>query len=139
MTSRIASILLLVLALSWSVMAQSSSPMREGMWEVNSTLNIPGMGDAPPMKHQQCITAAQIKDPEAALPKMDNNCKISNSKLNGSTATYTLTCTQPTEVTGTGEIKYAGSDSYTGTLKLDSGGASFTLNYEAHRVGDCPK
>jgi len=139
MRSRMTPSLLLVLTLSWTAMAQSSSPMREGLWEVNSTLNIPGMGEAPPMKHQQCITAAQIKDPEAALPKMDNNCRISNYKLNGSTATYTLTCTQPTEVTASGEIKYSGSDAYTGTLTLDSGGTTFGLTYEAHRVGDCPK
>ena len=108
---------------------------------LNSTLNIPGMPEgAPPMKHQQCVTAAMIKDPQSAMPKMDNDCKVSNFKLQNNTATYTMTCTQPTEVTATGEIKYSGTDAYTGTLTLSGGGGqTFTLSYDAKRIGDCPK
>jgi Protein of unknown function (DUF3617) len=133
------STVMLMLGLSWSVMAQDSSPMREGMWEINSKLNIPGMGDGVPMKHQQCITAAMIKDPQAAIPKMGNDCKVSNYRLAANTATYTLTCTNPTDIVGNGEIKYAGPDSYTGTLTLGAQGASYTLTYEAKRTGDCSK
>jgi hypothetical protein len=140
MKMRFRSAALLLLGTSWAVFAQGSSPMREGMWEINSKLVIPGMGEAPPMKHQQCVTAAMIKDPQSALPKMDNNdCKISDFKLEADTATYTMTCTQPTAVTATGEIKYSGSDAYTGTLKLDGAGQAFMLSYDAKRIGDCPK
>ena len=139
MRMRFSSAVLLVLGVSWTVFAQTSSPMREGMWEVNSKLMIPGMGDAPPMKHQQCVTSAMIKDPQSAIPKMDNDCKISDFKLAGNTATYTMTCTQPTQVTATGEIKYSGTDAYTGTLKLDGAGQSFTLSYDAKRIGECAK
>jgi hypothetical protein len=140
MNMRFSSAALLVLGLSLNLMAQGSSPMREGMWEVNTKLVIPGMPEAPPMKHQQCVTAANIKDPESTMPKMDSNdCKITNFKLNGNTATYTLTCTQPTDVTAAGEIKYSGSDSYTGTLTLNGGGMAVTLSYDAKRIGDCAK
>jgi hypothetical protein len=139
MKMRFNSIVLLMLGVSWTVLAQSSSPMREGMWEVNSKLIIPGMGEAPPMKHQQCITAAMIKDPQSAIPKMENDCKISNYKLEANTATYTMTCSQPTTVTAAGEIRYSGSDSYTGTLKLDGAGQTFNLTYDAKRIGDCAK
>ena len=66
MRVRFSWMLLLTLCLSWTATAQSSSPMREGMWEVNTKMNIPGMGEMPPMKHQQCITAAMIKDPQSA-------------------------------------------------------------------------
>ena len=139
MKVRISSVAILTLALSWAALAQSSSPMREGMWEVNSKLNIPGMEGLPPMKQQQCITPAMIKDPQLAIPKIDNDCKISDYKLEASTATYTLTCTQPAAVTATGEIKYSGTDAYTGTLKIEGAGQVFTVTYDAKRTGDCAK
>lgn len=139
MNLRLSSIVLLTLGLSWTAMAQSSSPMREGVWEVNTKMNIPGMGDTPPMKHQQCITAAMIKDPQSAIPKIDNDCKVSNYKLHDNTASYTLTCTKPAEVTASGEIKYSGSDAYTGTLTLVGQGMTYVLTYDAKRIGDCPK
>jgi Protein of unknown function (DUF3617) len=139
MKAELGSAVILALALSWSLLAQASSPMREGMWEVNSKLNIPGMGDGVPMKHQQCVTAAMIKDPQSAIPKMDNDCKVSNYKLADNVATYTLTCTSPAEIVGNGEIRYSGPDAYTGTLTLGGQGASFVLSYEAKRIGDCPK
>jgi hypothetical protein len=140
MKMRFRSAVLLTLGLSWTVMAQGSSPMREGMWEVTTKIQLPGLEGAPPMKSQQCVTAANIKDPESTMPKMDSNdCKMTNFKLSSDRATYTLTCTQPTEVTGNGEIKYSGSDSYTGTLTLNGGGMAVTLNYDAKRLGDCAK
>src|SRR4051794_32996250 len=133
MKPRFYSCVLLAIAMSWAVAAQSSSPMREGMWEVDSKVSIPGVGEMPPMKHQQCITAAMIKDPQSAIPKMDNDCKISGYKLQGNTASYTMTCTQPTEVTATGEMKYSGTDAYTGTLSLTGGGQNFLVSYDAKR------
>jgi hypothetical protein len=140
MNFRFRSAVLLAFGMSWTVLAQSSSPMREGMWEVTTKMVLPGMGEAPPMKHQQCVTAANIRDPESTMPKMDSNdCKMVNFKLSGSTATYTLACTQPTEITALGEIKYAGTDAYTGTLTVNGGAMSITLSYDAKRVGDCPK
>jgi hypothetical protein len=140
MNMRFSSTVVLVIGLSWSVMAQGASPMREGMWEVTTKLGIPGMEGAAPIKSQQCITAENIKDPVSTMPKMDSNdCKLTNFKLSGDKATYTLTCTQPTEVTGNGEIKYSGSDSYTGTLTLNGGGMAIPLNYDAKRIGDCAK
>jgi uncharacterized protein DUF3617 len=139
MRIHLGSTLMLALGLSWAVIGQSSSPMREGMWEVNSKLSFPGMGEGMPMKHQQCVTAAMIKDPQSAIPKMDNDCKVSNYKLAANVATYTLTCASPVEIVGNGEIRYAGPNAYTGTLTLGGQGASYTLSYEAKRIGDCPE
>jgi Protein of unknown function (DUF3617) len=139
MNRRISSAALLAASMAWTVFAQSSSPMREGLWEIHSKLNMPGVGEMPPMTHQQCITAAMIKDPQSALPKMDNDCKISNYKLLNNTATYTLTCTQPMELTAAGEIKYSGSDAYTGTVTIQGQGMSYVLAYDAKRIRDCDK
>ena len=86
MNTRFSWILLLILGLTWTALAQSS-PMREGSWEVTITMNVPGMGEAPPLKQTQCITAAMVKDPQSAVPKGpssgNNDCKITDYKLAG--------------------------------------------------------
>ena len=141
MKTRFSSVVLFVVGLSWAVTAQSSSPMREGNWEVSAKMNIPGMGEAPPMKQTQCVTAAMLKDPNSAMPKGPGvDCKVTDYKLAANTATYKVTCTQPAPITALGEMKNAGSDSYTGTLTMNMGdGQTLALSIEGKRVGDCQK
>jgi hypothetical protein len=140
MKMRFRSAVLLTLGLSWTVMAQGSSPMREGNWEVAMKVNLPGIEGAAPMKQTQCVTAAMLKDPASAMPSgPGGDCKITDYKLSNNTATYKLTCTQPFPINGTGEMNYAGSDAYTGTLTVDMGGQNLVMNIEAKRLGDCAK
>jgi hypothetical protein len=134
------SAVLLVLGLAWTVLAQGSSPMREGLWEISAKINIPGLEGAPPMKQTQCVTAAMLKDPSSAMPSgPGSDCKISDYKLENNVATYKLACTQPAPITGVGELKYAGTDAYTGTLSVDLSGQTLVMNLDAKRLGDCPK
>src|SRR5262249_6538011 len=135
MKIRSGSALILALGIASSVLAQSSSPIHEGLWEVSSKLTVPGMGEGIPMKSQQCITPAMIKDPQSAIPKMGADCKLSNYKLEAAVATYTLTCTTPMAMTANGEIRYAGPDAYTGTLTMV--GQDVSLSFDAKRIGDC--
>jgi hypothetical protein len=143
MKVRISPVVLLVFGLAWTAVAQSGSPMREGKWEVLTRMSLPGMEGAPPMKHEQCITAAMIKDPQWAIRTGpgggDNDCTVTNYKLGSNSATYTMSCSMPMAISGTGEIKYAGSEAYTGTFVMDAGGQKITLSYDAKRVGDCAK
>ena len=141
MKPRVTSIVLLTLSLSWTLLAQSSSPMREGNWETAMKINMPGMGmDMPPVKQTQCITAAMIKDPQGAIPKGpgQGDCTVTNYKLTGNSATYTMTCKEP-PMTGEGEMKYVGTDAYTGTLKIDMGGQAMTISFDSKRIGECAK
>ena len=141
MKMRFSSAVLLVLGLSWTVMAQGTSPMREGNWEVAMKLNIPGMEGAPPMKQTQCVTAAMLKDPASAMPSGPGggDCKVTDYKFADNTATYKVTCTQPAPLRMSGELKYAGTDAYTGTITVDMGGQNMVMNIDAKRIGDCPK
>ena len=142
MNRRFSSTILLTLALTWTALAQSQSPMREGNWEATTKINMPGMPtEMPPMKHVQCLTAADIKNPQGSLPPGPggSDCKVSNYKYSGNTATYTMVCTTPTPMTAVGEMKYSGTDAYTGTIVMDTGGQKMTVSYDAKRIGDCPK
>lgn len=140
MKMRVGPVLLLTLALSWTALAQGSSPMREGNWEVAMKINLPGMEGAPAVKQTQCVTAAMLKDPSTAVPSgPGSDCKISDYKLANNVATYKLACTQPAPINATGELKYAGTDAYTGTLTIDMGGQNMVFNLDAKRLGDCAK
>jgi hypothetical protein len=141
MKMRFGSAALLLLGLSLNLMAQASSPMREGSWEVAIKVNFPGMEGAPPMKQTQCVTAAMLKDPASAVPSGpgSGDCKITDYQLSNNVATYKLACKQPVPLNGTGEMKYSGTDAYVGTLTMDMGGQSLTMNIDAKRIGDCAK
>ena len=141
MKSRAVPLTLLTLALSWSVLAQTASPMREGNWETTMKMVLPGIDmEMPPMKQAQCVTAAMIKDPQSAMPKGpgQGDCQVTNYKLSGSTATYTMACKEP-PMTAEGEMKYSGTDAYTGVLKINMNGQMMNITYDAKRIGDCPK
>ena len=132
----------LVLGLTWTALAQMQSPMREGNWEVTMKMSMPGMAtELPPLKQTQCVTAEMIKDPMASVPKGPGggDCKVSDYKFTANTATYTMVCTKPAPMTAVGEMKYSGTDAYTGTLVVDSGGQKMSMAYDAKRLGDCPK
>ncbi len=140
MNARFSSVALLAVTLSYTVLAQTQSPMRPGNWEVSMKMNMGGM-EMPPMKQTQCITAEMLKDPQSAIPKGpgSGDCKMSDYKFTASTATYKMVCTKPQPVTMVGEMKYSGTDAYIGTVQMDMNGQKVSMNMDAKRVGDCPK
>ena len=139
MRFRSSSAALLTLALSWTVLAQTASPIRPGNWEVMMTMSMPGM-EMPPMKQTHCVTPEMVKDPQASIPKGPGgaDCKMSDYKLSASSATYKMTCTKPTEMTMVGEMKYTGTDAYTGVVNMESGGQKMSMSFDAKRIGECP-
>ena len=142
MSVRFSSIALLTLALSWTVLAQQS-PMRPGNWEVIMKMSMPGM-EMPPMKQTQCVTQEMLKDPQSAIPRGPNSqgandCKMSDYKMTGSTASYKMVCTKPQAMTMVGEMKYSGTDAYVGTVQMDMSGQKVSMTMDAKRVGDCTK
>jgi hypothetical protein len=104
-------------------------------------MGLPGIDmEMPPLKQTQCVTAAMIKDPQSAMPKGpgQGDCRVTNYKLSGSTATYTMECKEP-PMTAEGEMKYSGTDAYTGVLKVNMNGQMMNITYDSKRIGDCPK
>ena len=142
MNRRLSSTVLLALVLSWTALAQTQPPMREGNWEVTMKMSMAGINmELPETKQTHCVTADMIKDPQGAVPKGigGSDCKVSDYKFAGSTATYTVACTTPAPVTAVGQTKYNGAEAYTGTLSMDSNGQKMSIAYDAKRIGDCPK
>lgn len=140
MNVRFSSVALLTVALSYTALAQTQSPMRAGNWEVTTKMNMAGM-DMPPTKHTQCVTQEMLKDPQSSIPKGPGggDCKMSDYTFTSNTATYKMVCTKPQAMTMVGEMKYSGTDSYTGTMQMEMSGQKVTMSMDAKRIGDCPK
>lgn len=140
-----------IVALSVAVFAQGSR--RDGKWEVTMQMEIPGMPAGrgmPPMSVTQCITKEQAEDPQKMVPQppqrggQESDCKVSDFKTTGNKVTWTVKCTTPQVVDGTGEVTYSG-DTYDGAMTTNitmaRGGQStpmqMTTKVHGKRVGDC--
>ena len=144
-----------------SATALAQGPRRDGNWEIKMTVDMAGMPNMPAgmqmpaITTTQCITKEMLGDPKNTLPGappmgrggqrgggMPDNCKMSDYKMEGNTATFSMKCDPPNQMTMSGQFVY-GTDSYEGTMKMDAdrGGQPMSMNikYTAKRLGDCTK
>ncbi|MBI5441876.1 MAG: DUF3617 family protein [Deltaproteobacteria bacterium] len=116
--------------------APAAAPnMQEGLWEITSSIDMPGMPMKMPsttMKH--CYTKEDVRE-SRTLPEGDKNCKMTDLKQTGNKVTWKVDCKG--EGSGEGEMVYKG-DSYTGTIKVKAQGTTIVTRYDAKRVGACP-
>ena len=115
--------------------AASGPNMKEGLWEITSTMKMQGM-NMPSHTHTQCITKNDFV-PKSSQPGQE--CTISDYKIEGNTVTWTLKCsTQGGEMNGTGRITYMG-DSFEGTMNMTmpGSGAGVTTHMTGRRIGEC--
>lgn len=118
--------------------AGSKPNIQEGLWEITSTMSMPGM-QMPPMVHQQCLSEKDLV-PQSKQPGQD--CKITDVKVVGDTVSWKISCTgQGGDMKGTGTTTYKGS-SFDGTMTMTMGGPSgttVTMKMSGRRIGKCNK
>ena len=142
---RLVPVIVLALFATAAVIAQSG--MRPGQWETTTQMqmaNMPAGFQMPSMKNTVCITPDQAKDPANAVPRQagrgrggKDDCKVSDYKTTGNTVTWSMACTSPDKVTGTGEMTFSGDDSYTSTMKMVMAQGEMTMKTTGKRLGDC--
>lgn len=115
--------------------------MQEGLWEISSAVEVPGMPMAmPPTTIQHCFTKSDVADKQKILPINDGKCELQDYKQDGNKATWKMQCRGEMAMKGTGEITYHG-DSYQGKMIMEMGGAGqggqVIQKYSAKRIGDC--
>ncbi len=125
-------VLLSALSISF---AGSGPNMQEGLWEITTKMEMPGMPmSMPAMKHTQCITKENFV-PQSSQPNQE--CKITENKVDGDTVTWTMECDAPEgKIRAIGEIIYNG-DSFKGTIKMTMQGVDMTQHLSGRRIGDC--
>ncbi len=113
--------------------------IREGMWEITSKMEMPGMPMAMPattIKH--CYTKAEVKDQKKVI-STDKNCTVTDLKSSGNKVTWKMKCTGQHPGTFSGETVFSG-DSYDSTMKMESSGGkggTMTMKTKGKRVGNC--
>ena len=139
------SVIALAMLATVAVIAQAT--MRPGQWEITSQMQMPNMPagfQMPAMTMMQCITPEQAKDPASTVPRQSgrgrgnkDDCKVSDYKTSGNTVTWSMACTSPDKMTATGEMTFAGEDSYTSTMKMVMAQGEMTMKMTGKRTGDC--
>lgn len=127
-----------------TAVALAQSPVRPGRWEVTMQMQMPNSPvQLPEMKTTRCVTPEEAKDPSKSLPTgpegrggQKSDCKMSDYKMTGNTATWKMVCTSPQPMTSTGEMTFT-EDSYNGTMKVDMQQGQMTMKMAGKRVGDC--
>jgi hypothetical protein len=133
------------LALIATAALVAQSPMRPGLWEITTQMQMPNMPvQMPETKLQQCVSPDQAKDPVNTVPRgpdagrggRKDDCKVADYKVSGDKVAWTMACTTPNKLTSTGEMTFSG-DSYTGTMKMLMAQGEMTMKMSGKRVGDC--
>lgn len=126
----------LLTCLSTSI-AGSGPNMEEGKWEVTTRMEMPGMSmSMPAVTSTQCLTK---KDFVPQGSQQGQECKVTNTKVDGNTVTWTVKCSgQGGEMTGTGRMTYSGS-SFKGTIEMTMTQSNMKMisHMTGHRIGDC--
>jgi hypothetical protein len=126
----------LLTSLSTSI-AASGPNMQEGKWEVTTRMEMPGMSmSMPAVTSTQCLTK---KDFVPQGSQQGQECKVTNTKVDGNTVTWTVKCSgQGGEMIGTGKMTYSGS-SFKGTIEMTMAQSNTKMisHINGHRIGDC--
>lgn len=134
---RIASILLIVTLTVFASTFATAAGMKEGLWEITTTTEMPGMPiTPPPMTVTHCYTKEDVKN-QRVVPKQDGNCTIRDMKTTGSKTSWNMVCTGENSGKGSGEITFKGDSAYEGSQKFTTRGMTVTSRYKAKRIGNC--
>ncbi len=107
--------------------------MDEGLWEITSTVNAPGMAGKS-FTHTTCLTK------EKAVPQTaQSGCTVKDVKIQGNTVSWTVVC-QEGMSTSKGKVTYAGTTMdgvFESTVK--TGGQTMTMKntIKGKRIGPC--
>ena len=133
-------ILAVLVLVSMPATILATDGIREGMWEITSKMEIPGMPmEMPPTTVNHCYTKEDVKDQKNVISR-DKNCTVTDFKSSGNKVSWKMVCTGKNAGTFSGETMFSG-DSYESVMKMQSDGAkggSMDMKVKGKRVGSCP-
>lgn len=128
---------LLVLAFA-ATAAQAASEMKDGLWEISTTMEMPGLPfQPPPTTMTHCYGKEDVKDLKQFVPSQDADCKVTDLKTSGNKVSYRVNCTGKNAFKGEGEVTLKGDSAYEGVMKMNMEGLDMTTRYRAKRIGPC--
>ena len=116
-------------------------PIEPGLWEMNSTMNMPMMPQPRVTTTTECIEKSEISMDDMGGEEMDPNCKFETAQIDVSTIKWSFDC--PVEGgTSHGEWEAtSGGDTVTGeglmTVSFQGQTMEMTMNWTGRRIGAC--
>jgi hypothetical protein len=127
--------LLAGVALCLPTTVPAAEMMKPGLWEITTSMEMPGLPfQPPPQAMRHCYTAQEVK--EQPVPK-DSNCKITDLKSSAGKVNWKMECKGEMAGKREGKIVYQGDSAYAGWTKMQTQGMTMSTKYKAKRVGDC--
>ncbi|MBU0681047.1 MAG: DUF3617 domain-containing protein [Proteobacteria bacterium] len=113
--------------------------LEEGMWEITTEVDMPGMPmKIPAMVYRQCLTKEDVVPKQG--PANQEICTYSSPKTRGNRVSWSVECQSPGgKTTSEGEITYRGK-SFDGTLTMSMSGViemSGTNKMSGRWIGEC--
>src|SRR5574342_435362 len=97
----LAAVLLLFLP---AALGAGAVDMQEGLWEITTTMEMPGMpGGMQPMTQTHCITKDDLQSEEKVIPRNSAGCRLVDHNIAGNRVTWSVECDQGS---GTGEMTF---------------------------------
>jgi hypothetical protein len=123
-----------ILVSSWALRAVGADPAAKGEeWETTNQMSMDGLPIQMPVQSMKICASKDRTEPPGAQRE---HCQNSNFKRVGDKVTWDVTCSNPA-MTGTGEIVYAGANSYSGTIKFLASEGNMTIKLTGRKLGDC--
>jgi hypothetical protein len=124
-------------SLSQPSMATSAEIIKPGLWEITTTMVMPGMPfQSPPQTVRHCVTPQQAKDVEKSLP-INKDCKIIDLRSTAKKINWKAECTGEMAGKGEGEVEYKGDSSYEGKTMIQTQGMTINMQHKGKLVGEC--
>lgn len=134
----ISSIFVLAITTLAATSEAAGTGMKEGLWEITSSMEMPGMPFKPaPVTITHCYSKEDVKNNKEVIPKQEGKCSITEMKQSGSKISWKMTCTGENPGKGEGEIVFKGDTAYEGYQKLAMQGMKMTSRFKAKRIGNC--
>lgn len=131
-------VLAVLVLVSLPAMSPAAEGIREGLWEITSRMEMPGMPmEMPATTIKHCYTREDVKDSKKVI-STDKNCTVTGLKSSGNKVTWKMVCTGKNAGKFSGETVFSG-DSYNSIMKMqseDKGGA-MAIKAKGKRIGNC--
>lgn len=136
------SIILLILLFPTTAAFADGIPVEPGLWEMKSSMIMPMFPEPRVTVVTECLEKSELSMDELSTEGMDPACSFEKAQVEGNMMTWAFDC--PVEGgTSHGEWEaVSNGDSVEGkgkmTMSFQGQTMEMTVEWEGHRVGDCP-
>ena len=127
-------------------MSSHAADIAPGLWEITLESRVAGQpGFAlEPFRQQQCLSAADARDPSALLGGMANpgasGCTYTDKSYSGNSFRFSMQCAGTFALQSQGEVSFTAdtmSGSITAVANIGGEKTEFRNKVSAHRLGGC--